>query len=148
MTTYYGLTLRKMFGRYRIKLIIIIIVYLCYKYKLIGKIFYYFLRHNTHLHFNRTVKEIVPVITIAEKKDMILASLSSPKKYEIMFNISGFKLVHQMGFAKALLELSNHEKLIKTCKFSGISGGSATSAYLMASLYGIADMDYWYYEHV
>jgi hypothetical protein len=107
------------------------------------KIYYYLKRLHVYPHYDRNRIESIPKINLNYPQYSLCE-----KRFEISFNASGLLLTYQMGFAKALLELANKNKLRQQCYFSGVSGGAGTSAYLMASVFGIGDMDYWYGEHV
>eukprot|EP01083_Nonionella_stella_P092030 257452_1 len=68
----------------------------------------------------------------------------SAHRHRIVFGISGNLLVYQMGVIKAIFEHHNMDNFRTKCTFEGISGGSATAGYCIATVHGCGDMDFWY----
>lgn len=66
---------------------------------------------------------------------------------ELIWGGSAALLIYQMGIAHAICAQHDRAFLLRRLRVAGLSGGSATAGYMIASLHGIGDMRYWYKQH-
>jgi hypothetical protein len=90
----------------------------------------------------RTIPDIRPEHRVIEVPDLC------DKPVELIWGASFALMIYQMGMAHAICMMNDHQTLLRKVRISGVSGGSATAGYMMATLHGVGDMEYWYSQHV
>lgn len=98
--------------------------------------------HKERIYLKRTIPDVRP-----EYRSISIPELSE-QPTELIWGASFALLVYQMGIAHAICNENDHQLLLRKLIISGVSGGSATAGYMIATLHGIGDMDYWYRHHV
>ena len=99
-------------------------------------------QHRERPYMKRTTPDIRPECRQVEIPDLC------DNPVELIWGASFALLIYQMGIAHAICTMNDHQTLLRKLRISGVSGGSATAGYMMATLHGIGDMKYWYSQHV
>ena len=103
--------------------------------------------HSEYEHLDRNTVDKI----IHQNKNIKEKVIVQNPEVELIWGGSGIMLVYQMGLAHYINKhfgYYNNEESLNYYKFSGMSGGAATAGFMMASVYGIGDMAYWYNSHV
>lgn len=98
--------------------------------------------HKERNYMKRTIADIRP-----DYRDITIPNLCNDS-VELIWGASFALLIYQMGIAHAICCMNDHKTLLRKLRISGVSGGSATAGYMIATLHGIGDMNYWYSQHV
>jgi hypothetical protein len=98
--------------------------------------------HSERCYLDRTIPDVRP------SYKQVDVPLLCDNPTELVWGASFALLIYQMGIAHAICSHNDNQTLLTKLRLSGVSGGSATAGYMMATLHGIGDMKYWYCHHV